>query len=804
MNRVFQIVLMFVPIFISNAISAQTGDEHVKQLFEKLKTHNKIYPTEKAYLHFDKTYYAAGDTIYFKAYVTMGEKHLPSGISGVLHADLINTKAKIDQSIKLQLTNGVAWGDFALPDSLPDGTYRVRAWTNWMRNDPGSLFEKEIVIGSQVNNKVPESNTAKAVNARADLQFFPEGGELVSGIENKVAFKAIGTNGLGTYVKGIITDNTGKQVVEFASARLGMGYFTMMPEEGKTYKAELIYTDGTKDEVMLPQARDKGIALSVNNDSLQKATVSIRAGKAYFDENKGKDYTLVIYSGGIANTVDCRLDSNVITVDLIKRKLFTGVTRITLFSSANEPLCERLIFIQNYDQLNLDVATDKETYHPRDKVNIKLNAKTRADSAAKGHFSVSVVDESKVKTDENDETTILSDLLLTSDLKGYIEQPNYYFNNITGQKLKELDLVMLTHGYCRFTWKQVLDSADNKPAYQPEKGLEISGVATSVLGKPINKGTVSLISQMGGPVLSQTTDEKGNFRFSNLVFTDTVHFVLNATNANGKNNTKLVYHKDINPAVSAASASNHDNIDQPMKAYLANTEKQQEQLNALGLGKKGRMLKEVKIKGIKENNNYRSSSLMGPGHANQVVHAEELEKTGGMLSIKLAGKFRGRYGYAITSSGNFPGLVMLDGVRWNFPLDYINPNAVETVELFYDANASIYGMEGAKGVLVITTKQGSGLQAKDISSTGVLPITVNGFYKAREFYAPKYEHPGNNANLKDLRSTIYWQPELKTDKEGNASFEYYNADGTGTCKVTIEGMDEKGNIGRQVFRYKVE
>ena len=138
----------------------------------------------------------------------------------------------------------------------------------------------------------------------------------------------------------------------------------------------------------------------------------------------------------------------------MKRRLSTGVTTITLFSPNNEPLCERLIFIQNYDQLNLNVTTNKARYAPRENITLKLNAKTRADSAVVGHFSVAVTDESKMPDDENNETTILTSLLLTSDLKGYIEQPNYYFNHINDTTTKNLDLVMLTHGYRRFEWKR--------------------------------------------------------------------------------------------------------------------------------------------------------------------------------------------------------------------------------------------------------------------------------------------------------------------------------------------------------------
>src|SRR5579872_4983344 len=215
----------------------------------KLRTYNKQHLTEKAYLQFDKPYYATGDTLYFKAYVTMGERHDLSKISGVLHVDLIGIDNKANQGIKVQLINGIGWGDFALPDSLPQGTYRVRAYTRWMRNaGDDSYFEKTMPVGSLHQNKIPESSTAhiKPVMAKADMQFFPEGGELVTGISGKIAFKAIGTNGMSMDVRGTVTDNSGKDVASFASTHLGMGYFNLEPEEGKSYKAAITFADGTK------------------------------------------------------------------------------------------------------------------------------------------------------------------------------------------------------------------------------------------------------------------------------------------------------------------------------------------------------------------------------------------------------------------------------------------------------------------------------------------------------------------------------------------------------------------------------
>ncbi len=567
--------------------------------FTKLKAYSSTHITEKTYLHFDKPYYATGDTIYFKAYVTMGDRLDLSKLSGILHVDLIGTDNKISKGIKLQLVNGLGWGDFALSDTLPKGNYRIRAYTQWQRNE-GNYFEQTIPVGSVHNQRVPESSTvrSKAVNAKADIQFFTEGGNLINGIRSKIAFKAIGVNGLGVEARGIVTDNTGKNVGEFSSAHLGMGYFYLSPEAGKTYKANVTFTDGSQNSIDLPLADIKGIALSINNDSLPKATVKIEANPAYFKENKGKDYTLLIYSGGFATTVTVKLDSVLLYLDILKRHLHTGITRITLFSQKNEPLCERLMFVQNFDQLNLVLNGDKSIHAAREKVSIKLNAKNRADSAVMGHFSVSVIDENKVPVDENTETTILTNLLLTSDLKGTVEQPNYYFTNINDEKLKNLDLVMLTHGYRKFEWKQVIN--DNYPplVWQPEKDLQITGIAKSMFGKPLDKAAVALISFQPKFLTNTVSDDKGKFLFDNLEFTDSVKFILKALNAKGKNKTQLSYNEDKPaPVLNSLLSMPFSSGDIP-GIYLENNEKQQEELNKLGLGT-GRILKEVKIKAKK-------------------------------------------------------------------------------------------------------------------------------------------------------------------------------------------------------------
>jgi len=787
------------------------------------KLHNFLTTNtiEKAYLQFDKPYYAAGDTMYFKAYVTIGERHQLSDMSGVLHVDLINTNNKINQSIKLLLDTGVTWGDFALPDTLPKGNYRVRAYTQWMRNNGETdFFDKTIAIGSARNEKKPENNNASPHEAlpKPDLQFFPEGGRLVAGVRSRVAFKAIDGKGMGIGAKGQVFDGENHLITSFETSHLGMGCFYLEPADGETYKAKVVYAGDAQDVIQLPGAASRGIALSVNNDSIPKATVKIEANNSCFGLNKDKQFNLVIYSGGVATDIAFKLDSSIVIIDILKRPLSTGVATVTLFGPANEPLAERLLFIQNYKQLSINVNDVKNNYAKRGKVNIKLNVLNRAGNAVEGHFSVSVIDETKAPFDDDQETSIFSYLLLSSELRGKIEQPNYYFNHATDAAQRDLDVLMLTQGFRRFEWEPLLYSHGIAQSnYQPEKGLNITGQVNNLSDNPVPNSSISLIPQNGGPLLTATTDDKGVFNFQNMVFMDTTRFVLSALNGKGKNTTKITwFDKPDVPTVVPGSQQFGQQISDTSMATFANAEKlqQQEILNS-GLVK-GILLKQVNIRDKKPDDKYETTSLAGAGHADQVMHAGELERVGGQLSDALAGRLRGIIfvpgGKSITERypvlrgiGTGPMLLVVDGAYIEPPdVNKIQINDVETVEVLKYASTSIYGMSGGNGVLIITTKKTRGLDPKDIPSIGVLPIAPMGFYKARQFYSPKYD--GNNwvGKQKDLRSTVYWNPEIKTGPDGNASFEYYNADTPGNYKIIIEGIDTDGNLGRQVCRYHVE
>jgi TonB-dependent SusC/RagA subfamily outer membrane receptor len=935
MKRIVYAIALCIIFFDLNAYCQDNSV--VKNAVAGLKTLLGNHVIEKAYLHFDKPYYAAGNTIYFKAYVTLGERYDLSKASGILYVDLIDPKNTIIKSIKLQLLNGVAWGDFSLPFSFPQGNYRVRAYTRYMQNDADYFFDQTVPVGSVMNTATTTYNTAQA--AKADLQFFPEGGEMVTAMISKVAFKAIGTNGLGVNVKGVIVDNTDKQVAAFTSAHLGMGTFYLLPEAGKTYKAKVTFADGTQNTFALPVPASKGIALSVQ-DTLGKMSVDIRCNKAYLEENLNKDISLVIYAGGTVNTVNTKLDSRILSMNLPNSQFPSGIAQVTLFSQSGEPLSERLLFLQNPDLVNLTVGSKKTSYGKRERVSININANDKG-ADVEGHFSAAVIDESKVPFDENNETTILTYLLLTADLRGYVEQPNYYFIHNTAQTYTDLDALMLTQGYRRFTWKQLLSDMDTKFIYEPEKTLEITGIAKTASGSPVTSMDVMLLTPNSGSMLGDRTGNDGKFNFINLPpFADSTLFTLQATGSTKTRGTTFLtaYPDKAGPAVEDKKLPGLQNdVNASMITYLSNSQAQNgasynsvtihpageqhadqvvagdeiagsasliaalngrlRDVNFIkglpylkGMASKDPMLividgkirgsyinldeispgaigkvevlkgsntdsygiygnagvlaitsragshnqimqdasykytsKSVtKQKNVYENDskkdNYQSSNYGGSGHADQVIKGDAFKNSPSLsqgLSGLVAGvNFSNGMPYLpvnIVLSGGAtvvePMYVILDGTPYTSTgvgINDINPNTVETVEILKGANASIYGMNGGGGVMVITTRHNGTIVTNDATALGSLAFRPRGFYKAREFYSPKYENTTTGNDRRDLRSTIFWVPEITTNKDGNASFEYYNGDGRGTYRVVIEGIDDKGNIGRQIYRYKVE
>ncbi|RYD87935.1 MAG: hypothetical protein EOP54_28020, partial [Sphingobacteriales bacterium] len=358
MRRILLSVLTLSGFALRLSAQVAPTPANADNFVQNLKTATANVLIEKAYLHFDRQSYTAGDTIYFKAYITSGEKHEPSKVSGVLHADLISGRGRdsVMQSLLLPISNGTAAGDFTLPSYLHKGSYRIRAYTQWMRNygDDGFFYRTIPVNGNTVGVAA-----TKAVN-KPDVQFFAEAGTFITGIPARIAFKAVSNNGLGADVQGVIVDNTNAVITKFKPAHLGMGQFYITAAAGKTYRAKLTFADGSTSTVDLPKPEPKGMALVVNNSDSTKFSVDINATKSYYLENKDKNITIIITAPGMLKTVKTILDNQVIGFDMPKKDFASGVATIVLFGPDGNEMGERMLFINGNDGLNLFVTTNKQ------------------------------------------------------------------------------------------------------------------------------------------------------------------------------------------------------------------------------------------------------------------------------------------------------------------------------------------------------------------------------------------------------------------------------------------------------------
>lgn len=686
---------------------------------------------------------------------------------------------------------------------------------SFINSQPFILKSGKIYTSLKLDKKVVSKVIpVKATSEQTDLQFFPESGNLVDGIPSRVAFKAVGADGIGVPVSGYITDQDGRRISEFKSEHAGMGTFKLVPQKGSRYKAVIRLGDNSEKSFPLPKSLPEGYVLSINNtdSAILDIKVSVSPGI-----QKGGEIKLIAESNGVVYYASkSAISKNVFGASIDKSRFPTGIVHFSLFSPRDEAVAERLVFINHADGLAIRVNTEKPETTKREKVSLNLNAKDSVGKPVVGSFSLAVVDESKVQLNEESEHTILSNLLLTSDLKGYIERPNYYFTNPDDTKARHLDALMLTQGWRRFVWKNILANSFPAIIYPPEKTIKVSGVVTSSNGKPVEGGKVTLFSATGDVYIMDTvTNKEGRFVFSNLLFDDSTKFVIQARNQKNRRNVEIEL-EEIPPQLVTKSKNNPDletNVNWSLVEYLANSREQFEEIRRYSAASRSILLSEVKIiekKALVQN----SSNLNGAGRADNVITAKELEFTTDLptyLQSRVAGiVIRNGIAYSVRSmnssiSGLVPMQLVIDGmfVSPEF-LRSVNPRDVESIEILKSAaNTAIYGLRGGGGVMIINTKRGERNMGYRSYSPGVISYKPQGIYKAREFYSPNYDDPKTNQKIRDLRTTIFWAPNVITDTSGNATVTYFNADTPGSYAVIIEGIDVNGHIGRTVYRYKV-
>lgn len=657
-----------------------------------------------------------------------------------------------------------------------------------------------------------------------DLQFMPEGGTLVEGIATNIAFKALNENGKPADIKGEVWDDKGNRVTSFESYHFGMGKFSFTPEKGRTYTAKITSPLNILHKYELPLAAGTGLVMNILKSD-NKVEIKLNSTEERYIELVGQTKSIIYYS----QEIKLKKGEQVIETD--ERKFPAGIAQFTIYNSTEQPIAERLAFLNENKILQVKITTDKNKYLPREKVTMTLQTFDEKGNPVPSNFSLSVVDDKLWSFADDKQDHILSWLLMSSELQGKIEEPQFYFKKEEPKAVPALDLVMLTHGYRYFEYIEYVQK-EGKLKYTPDQPNILSGVILNERQQPV-KASVFLINPVtGAKAMNIKTADDGEFFFSDMAPRTNYYLIAQSLKPKEKVTIKVLQNgTGYNPLrakqLTQLTSKYKDHRDL-IPVYTMNKEeagkvnlkivldKPNENIPALGMGHAN--LDEVVVIG------YGSQRKRDVTGSVSIVNAKELIPANNMAFV-LQGKAAGlqitqwanpgagaqiRIRGAATLAGENQPLYVLNGVPvekldWN-----LNPNDIESVTILKDASATaLYGARAANGVVAIESKKFRNqrirfdLTKKYYYATEAIQAGGTVYSVARRFYAPNY-HSLETSERNDFRETIYWNPVVQTDKNGRATIEFYNADATTTMRAIAEGIGYNGKPGRAETTYAVQ
>lgn len=926
--RIFILVFCFLFCCVKTFAQSDELRESLLKYTHHSDSLTSKYAAEKVYLQLDKQDYAAGDTIWLKAYLFNAASHALSSHSGLLHLALVNDSNKVVKQALLQFKNGISWGNISLSDKeFDNGEYTLVAYTSWMMNFSQDVFfrkririaainENSWLINSKIDqgtnvidaklqitgmDKTPFADSilrleitegwkrvynqqiktdhnglidlkfnpptrANNLNIRlinkdntksasipvsinrpenTDVQFMAEGGDLIAGLKAHIGLKAIGEDGRGAAIKGKVIDGTGKQVAVFSSAYKGMGSFDLIPDGNITYTAKVELPGGLVKDYPLPAVKRSGTVLQVKNSfKSDSVEVSISASPDIVQFNKS--YFLTAKARGVTCYAATFSFSKGTIHRLVSKSLFpSGITHFILSSAEGKPLNERLVFINRHDDLNIKINAHEPAYAIRDSVALHLEVTNRNDDPVEGTFSMAVTDDAQIKADSLSTDNILTCMLLTSELKSYVESPGYYCQD-NAVSFNALDNLLLTQGWVLY------EPTEGKALYSVENEYTVNGNVKNVFGKPVKGTHVLLLSQSPSILMDTVTNNLGKFTFDHFPRVDMPIFVLKAVNKSGKSFNVAIETEELPIPVFkfsriARSQPWYVNSDSILTHFVNNNFAYQN-FQGYAPGSK-HQLREVVIKSkkiVKDSHNEN-----GPGNADIVLDEKDMEAAGkktwlqllkenvkgfreGVLIVSpdIKRSFTDIPSFAFATDGHWddvpeqsikswyyikdkPVKFIIDGtpvyklhrpsgVAFNDITNYLSSQSAEDIKGIEVSSSTKYAMKYVPAEWIpwihpsdfafveITTRAGRGPMIDNTPGMYLYkPLAITW---PAQFYKPKYSIK-DTLHLSDYRSTIDWEPNIITDENGKATVSFYAADKPSTYTIIVEGTDANGNIG---------
>ena len=786
--KICRIGVVFITCFLFAYIaSSQDISLEIKNSFEQYAGYNY---QEKVFVHTNKTVYLTGESMWFKCYVTDDNNRL-SYLSKICYVELLGNDKRPVLQAKISIDSGTGNGSIIIPASIRTGNYEVRAYTNWMKNfEPSFYFRQQIGIINPA--KKPEAPNRDSIN-RYLLQLFPEGGNLVYGLQSKIAFKITDAFGKGIIASAAITDDNNDTVVKFIPKKFGMGTFEFTPVNTHRYKA-VAQIDGNNVVYDFPKIYDEGwvMKLKDNGDEMHVVVqTNIKSTNQVF---------LLAQTLGSVKIAKMQFIKDGSADFLINKSLLgEGISQLTIFNDAKQPLCERLYF-KRPSQLKIDVDHIPADIAKRKRVDLHISTHNLEGKSIKalGSVSVFLVDSLQHEPSVN----IFNYLWLSSEIKGNVESPGYYFINTGTDVNIDLDNLMLTQGWRRFNWKEILINTKPSFTFLPEKEGHI------ITGRILAEGNAAPDSSVTGYLAVPGN----NYKFITAKsYGSTVSF----------NVEKFYGNHEIITQPAEADSNFRVVLDNPFSEKF-------EDLNIGQMNLDPQLKQEILTRSIgaqseniylgEINNNYTLPEAFDTtaffGLPSKTYYLDNYTRFRGMEEVMReyvkevhVRNRQNAFHFEVYNElqklyFNEDPLVLIDGVPvFNFnkimEIDPLNIKKIDIVTTRVFVGSKIFD-----GIVSYSTYDGD-LKGYELSPSSLI-VEYDGLQLEREFYSPIYDKQDQAASrLPDLRNALYWSPHLQTNEAGE-NISFYTSDVPGKYLVIVQAISDNGLLGAYTSTFDVK
>jgi hypothetical protein len=766
---------------------------------------------EWVYSHLNKSAYLQGDDLWFTSYILNPENRRLNFSTSKLYVELWSSGKKLVSRKILNVKAGTASHFIHLADSLPPGTYCFRTYTNWMRNfyqdsDLNTFItilgnEKEPEKGQKYQRKnftdqLPVQNEIKQAQSTRpgyDIQFLPESGIFLEGVDNILGIKATDSYGRGVKVSGKVFTSDNQEITSFFTDEYGVEKITIREVSNEQYRAIVTLPDGTSRDLQLPEPEPRGISIQVN--PYRPDVVWFRVQTNEPTRKLNKSYIIVIHANGVLFSSYRIMFSNEAAIQFRMRKqdIGKGIIFATIFDENLTPVAERIFYNQDTAGrgslvLNAEPLTN-------DTVNIKAFIADSIPSQGFAKLSISVLPgETKLNNFDN---SLLSESVLRPALQGIIERPNRFFEKNDIEHFIAIDNLLLTQGWRKYDWPTILGDTVHKFRYPFEESFSVEGrVKNWLKNKPELKSKITFMSPQNKIFLLAPVDSAGSFKFDRVFLSDSTWVIAAASSDKGKNWNRVLQmnipesfmefpvFQDPPPPPDKPDKISDSYIpkltkgDILLKEIVITAKKKDPFSDIINIGIMDRTLELTK-------ENYRqfiNMEMLLMMHFN--VRTENTQD----------GRFRFIMGRGITSfsmSGRDP-VLMIDGMKVYDPQDILNfpIELVEAVAVNKDGIGG--GMDGSAGTIAIKTRT-TPLFDNNAEATNIRRLIVNGYAAPRKYFEPGYIVMPGTADY-DQYATIFWKPDLIVWTKGTASFKFPVNKEIKTITLRAEGITSEGRI----------